>query len=219
MGLFNIASGASNFAKGRDWQSFSWGTGFIGDFGGGLGGGGPPSGGGTGASPLLGFASFGSEEEGPPGGGRPDYEILTHILLLTQLIFSEAGNQGRKAMEGAGATVRNRLQSPGYPKTYPGVIFQTDKYGRYQYRGVESPEWFKAARPLELNAIDKAAYSRALTVAEGIYYERIPDPTGGAIMFHSQATTPRDFHRMIDAGRIERDPVEIEQFKFFRPAR
>lgn len=169
-------------------------------------------------SSVLGLPAFAAREEGGPsaGGQQPDQAILTDIILLARLIYAEAGvvYNVKDAMEGVGATVRNRVRSRGYPKSYSGVIFQRGKDGKYEYRAVGSRRWQEASRPHDLKGSEAAAYARALAVAEGIFYGRIPDPTKGAIMFHSQKKIPRGFLKL----RIE-ESEQIGPFTFYREVR
>ena len=185
---------------------------------GGGGGVGPP-GGDFGSPSPFGFAFAGAA----PGGGffsealvrvaaGEDFPVqrggLTNILLLARTIYAAAAAQYRipNAMEGVGHVIRNRVEVPGFSKTYEGVIYQ-----RGQFAEVGSPLWREAGNPAALRGDAAAAYSRALTVAEGIYYGTIPDPTGGAVAFHSIEG------RYTHPGSSRWEFIkEIGPFKFFK---
>ena len=104
MGLFNIASGASSFAKGRDAQLFSRISGFIADAGSTFptGDTGPPS---SGGNSFLGFNPEGEEGGGSTGGGKSGSAL--------DWLFGTLGNLASTVAEAA----------EGRPSRRPRVIY------------------------------------------------------------------------------------------------
>jgi len=120
----------------------------------------------------------------------------------------------RKALEGVAWVVRNRVESPLFPNTYEGVIFQ--RTPSKQFVSVGGNLWETAKNPALLRGPDAAAYARALTVAEGVYSGAIPDPTNGALYFHSGEPTSW-FQRAVRAGSIRQTILEpIGPFTFYK---
>ena len=112
MGFFNIASGASSFAKGRDWQLFSRISGFIADAGSTspIGDTGPPS---SGGSSLLGY--FEGEEGGGPTGGGKSGSVLDWLFgTLGNLAGTVAHAEEREGGAGRGWWHRHPAFGKGY---------------------------------------------------------------------------------------------------------
>jgi RHS repeat-associated protein len=135
------------------------------------------------------------------------------IQRLARLGFTEAAEafEVPGAMEGVMSVARNRVESGIFPGSYEGVIHQPG-----QFQSVGGSLWQQAGNPAALTGRNAAAYATALTVAEGIYYGTIPDPTGGALCFHSG---PRIgwFERAFTAGRIRLSiPDSIGPFTFYK---
>ena len=132
--------------------------------------------------------------------------------LLARVIYGEAAGEYKKknAMEGIGWVIRNRVADKHFPDTYTGVIYPSK-----QFDSVGRTLWDQAANPSSLVGRDADAYSRALTVATGVYNGSIPDPTNGALYFHSGTVPSGWFSGAIDAGRIE-ESQRIPPFIFYK---
>ncbi|WP_066633055.1 LysM peptidoglycan-binding domain-containing protein [Desulfolucanica intricata] len=89
--------------------------------------------------------------------------------LLARLITAEADSESYTTKVAVGAVVLNRVKSPLFPNTIPGVIYQVDSTGRYQFTPVLNG-WIN--RPASAEAIRAA--QEAL---KGV------DPTRGALYF------------------------------------
>ncbi len=77
-----------------------------------------------GQSIILPTAGQTGAETLPPGRNFS----LRDINLLSRIIAAEASDQPYRAQIGVGAVVMNRLASPNFPKTIPGVIFQPGQF-------------------------------------------------------------------------------------------
>jgi RHS repeat-associated protein len=135
------------------------------------------------------------------------------IRLLARTVYAEAAGQHdtANAMEGVAWVMRNRVASPLFPATYEAVINQPR-----QFVSVGGRLWQEAGNPEALRGPSATAYARALSVAEGVYCGGIPDPTGGALYFHSGDPSPW-FQRAEKEQRIQKSiPDPIGPFTFYR---
>lgn len=102
------------------------------------------------------------------GGGGLNLSA-SEFDILARIITAEAENQDYRTQLAVGAVVLNRVESPNFPDTIRGVVYQVDQGGRYQFEPVLNG-WIN--RPPSESA-QKAA-REALSGA---------DPTGGALFF------------------------------------
>jgi hypothetical protein len=91
------------------------------------------------------------------------------------------------------------------------IIFQSG-----QFTSIGGRLWDKANNPNLLRGTDKIAYETALTVAPLVYYGLIPDPTNGAVFFHSGWPPPSGHQKMIDRKTIEEKGKRIGGHYFYR---
>jgi spore germination cell wall hydrolase CwlJ-like protein len=117
--------------------------------------------------------------------GAPD-EYTPTEKLLARLTYAEAAGQHSvpDAMEAVAWTVRNRVESPLFPHTFEEVILQKN-----QFPSIGGKLWKEAGNPAVLRGPSLRAYNRALAVARGVLTGTIPDPTRGALYFHSGPPT------------------------------
>lgn len=103
--------------------------------------------------------------------------------LLARIIFSEgAGNPAD--YPALAWSVVNRVGARRFPDSLSGVLQQTDKNGNYQL-GYDTPLWRASANPSSLTGGNALSYQKASDIAAGVLNGSIPDPTGGALYFHS----------------------------------
>jgi spore germination cell wall hydrolase CwlJ-like protein len=98
-----------------------------------------------------------------------------HCLALA--IYWEARGEGQAGMVAVGWTILNRAQSEQFPSTPCGVIYQGDERGRCQF------SWWcdgKSDRPR-----DWKSWTRARVIAARLIVDPPPDPTHGALFYHS----------------------------------
>jgi len=67
------------------------------------------------------------------GGARIS---MTDFDLLARIITAEADSESYTTQVAVGATVLNRADSPLFPKSIPGVVYQVDQAGKYQFEPV-----------------------------------------------------------------------------------
>ena len=91
------------------------------------------------------------------------------VYLLAQLIEGEAADEPYEGKVAVGAVVVNRTESSHFPRTIPGVIYESDAF--------ESVSNGQVYRPLSRESLNAAV--DALNGS---------DPTGGALYFWNPAT-------------------------------
>ncbi|MGB9802588.1 LysM peptidoglycan-binding domain-containing protein [Desulfofundulus sp.] len=100
---------------------------------------------------------------GPVNYSRSDFD------LLARLITAEADSESYITKVAVGAVVLNRVKSGIFPNSIPGVIYQVDETGSYQFEPVLNG-WIN--RPAS-----EEARRAALDALNGV------DPTNGALYF------------------------------------
>ncbi len=120
-----------------------------------------PAGNNWGTSPAP--VSRGKISSGPVNYSRSDFD------LLARLITAEADSESYITKVAVGAVVLNRVKSSIFPNSIPGVIYQVDETGSYQFEPVLNG-WIN--RPAS-----EEARRAALDALNGV------DPTNGALYF------------------------------------
>ncbi|MDK2888875.1 MAG: N-acetylmuramoyl-L-alanine amidase [Thermoanaerobacter sp.] len=115
----------------------------------------------AGTSPAP--VSRGTISSGPVNYSRSDVD------LLARLITAEADSESYLTKVAVGAVVLNRVRSGIFPNSIPGVIYQVDETGSYQFEPVLNG-WIN--RPAS-----EEARRAALDALNGV------DPTNGALYF------------------------------------
>ncbi|HHY45987.1 MAG TPA: hypothetical protein GX506_01630 [Firmicutes bacterium] len=114
-------------------------------------------------------------EKGPEAGRGPErvemaqgaYDYNTN--LMARVIYAEARGEPYVGQVGVGAVIMNRVESPLFPNTIPGVIFEP-----WAFTVVATGEiWWYAP--------DRTAYLAAWDALSGW------DPTGGALYYYNPA--------------------------------
>ncbi|MGH6942768.1 MAG: cell wall hydrolase [Geminicoccaceae bacterium] len=120
---------------------------------------------------MVGFAARAgaAEDQGP-------------AYCLALAMYFEARSEGREAMEAVGWVVLNRVAAPEFPDTVCGVVEQGREHGPCQF------SWWCDERsnvPTE-----KAAWAKALELADEMLANPGQDPTGQALFFHDTTVEP-----------------------------
>lgn len=109
----------------------------------------------------------------------------TDLYWLYRITEAEAGGESHQGKVAVAATVLNRVQSPGWPKTIKDVIFQvTTKNGVDQYQF--SPVASKIIYQVTPSADTIKAVQEALKGS---------DPTGGATLFYNPDKSTSEWMR------------------------
>ena len=143
----------------------------------------------TPSEPVLGEDSSQSAPPPTPPAPAPDVPQVSpeDRLLLARLIRAEAEGEPFEGQVAVGATVLNRVKSPSYPDTIPGVIYQIDS-GYWQYQVVQNGSINLPPTPTSLAAADPAL--------------RGDDPSWGAIGFYNPAKTNNPWVRSRPVTRV-----------------
>lgn len=105
---------------------------------------------------------------------QPEPDAL-ECLALT--LYWESGGEPRAGVVGVGWVVLNRLAHPEFPSTVCQVVRQGGNQPGCQ---------FSYSCDGQTDApIDPEAWSRVRSIAQEVLTKQVPDPTGGALFFHS----------------------------------
>jgi LysM repeat protein len=118
---------------------------------------------------IAGMSSGEGVSRGGVNRNATGYVNSSEFDTLARIITAEADNQSHEAKVAVGAVILNRVESPLFPDTIKGVVYQVDAGGRYQFEPVLNG-WIN--RPPSQSAINAAR--EALSGA---------DPTNGALFF------------------------------------
>jgi len=101
---------------------------------------------------------------------------------LTEAIYFEAGSKGPAGRAAVGHVVLNRVDSPDFPNTICEVISEGEAEDacQFSYRCDGLAEVYQY--PTQLN--------RAKAAARRVISGQTPDPTNGALFFHSDQIKP-----------------------------
>jgi len=113
-------------------------------------------------------------EEGAAAVSRGAEVNRSDLVLLAQVIEGEAADEPYSGKVAVGAVIVNRTKSPDFPKTIPGVVYETDAF--------ESVTNGQYLRPVTNEALQAAA--EAVSGA---------DPVGGALYFWNPAKSSSEW--------------------------
>lgn len=113
------------------------------------------------------------------------------LECLATNIYHEARNEGMTGQRAVAWVTLNRVESPSYPNTVCGVVYQAElNENGIPLRNRCSYSWFCDGKSDEVT--DQAAWNVAEVVAAEVMakYGKETDPTNGAIMYHAHYVTP-----------------------------
>lgn len=125
-----------------------------------------------------------------PELSAPEAEVACHAgpspaqsedLLLALTMWGEARGEGYDGMRAVGHVIRNRAISPRFPSDVTDVIFQPNQFAVWE-GPISDPELTSGP--------DLRAWRVALPLADAILRGCDPDPTRGALYYHTQAVLP-----------------------------
>jgi hypothetical protein len=119
----------------------------------------------------------------PQSGVHAADRAETEIGCLALTIYYEARGEPEAGKRAVGYVVMNRARSGGFPADVCDVVRQG---GEVRHRCQFS--WW--CDGLSDRPRDKQALRQSLSLAQSVYHGCVPDPTGGALWFHSTRVKP-----------------------------
>lgn len=129
--------------------------------------------------------------------------------IIVRTVLGEAANQGQAGMQAVASVIRNRSLS-GQFSSDPAVVAQQHNGPWYQFTA--NADTNHSGNSVGKNAkSSSAAYQRAAAAVDSIFNDEVPDPTGGALYYHTADTTaPWD--------RTMSRTAQIGQHVFYSPS-
>ena len=116
-----------------------------------------------------------------------------HRCLALNLYF-EARGEGRRGMIAVGWIVLNRVRSRDFPATPCQVVYQGGEQPPCQF------SWWCDGRSDRPRSRD--SWQLASTIAANLLTDPPPDPTRGALFYHSTSVKPRWHRDRVRIGRL-----------------
>jgi N-acetylmuramoyl-L-alanine amidase len=126
------------------------------------------------------------------------------ITCLTDNIFFEAANEPKKGKEAVAFVTLNRTYSGNYPDDICGVVKQKTSFiCQFSWYCEEKPKRLSYSK--RLTESQKVLYNEIRDIAIYVYlnYERLDDPTNGALFYHADYVNP-GWRNMIKTATIGR---------------
>lgn len=132
--------------------------------------------------------------------------------MLTIVIGREAGNQTIDGMHAVGWSIKNRvtLQAKRWGQEYTDVIEKP-----WQYSSIEGPQSDPNLK--KYPDLDVKPWPDAFQAAVDVYFERVPDPTGGAHSYFDKSLDANPPAWANDGEYVH--TVDVGAFHFFRLAK
>lgn len=133
------------------------------------------------------------------------------VDCLTDNIFFEAAYEPEKGKKAVAFVTLNRVYSEFFPKTICDVVKQkTTKVCQFSWYCQEKEKWLSYSKELTQN--QRIVYNQIRELAVHIYanYERIEDPTRGALFYHADYVNPQ-WKDMIQTETIGRHKFYIKR--------
>lgn len=96
------------------------------------------------------------------GRRRLDPHLFTDVMYVAKTIWAEARGEGREGMRLVAWVIRNRVEAPEYPRSYPAVVTQP---GQFSVWLRSDPNRETMTDPLSGPVADDSAWYTALEVA------------------------------------------------------
>ena len=120
-------------------------------------------------------------------GGEP---VAQAMECLAEAVYFEARGTSETAQEAVAHVVTNRAEAGDFPGTICGVV---NEGCQFSYNCDGKPE----------TMADAESRREAVEIAQEVLAEEVPDPTEGALYFHSEGVAPDwsdDFDRTTKIG-------------------
>ena len=114
------------------------------------------------------------------------------LECLAKAIYFEAGHEKELGKIAVGAVVLNRMNSPAYPDTVCGVVYQKN----YKARGCQ----FTWSCRKHVKIVSNKAWEESLAIARGVLAGNFNDPTKGATSFNNRPFKSKGLKHTIKIG-------------------
>lgn len=102
------------------------------------------------------------------------------LFCFVQTLYHETRGEGRLGMAAVAYVILNRVQSPYYPKTICGVVWEK-RWSNEQQRYIAQFEWTLDGKPDDMRDIESIRL--AVDVALGAYRGTIKNPVGNIVNY------------------------------------
>ncbi len=106
---------------------------------------------------------------------------LFDVLLIAFTIFCESSGEGYSGKIAVGSVIRNRVDSNLFPNIYTEVILQEKQFSCFNDNEIDKHK--KRLIKIFYNKQVLNAFKQCLTIAGGVYYNKIEDNTYGALWY------------------------------------
>lgn len=121
--------------------------------------------------------------------------------VLTRTVLGEAANQGVNGMAAVASVIRNRANSGQFSNDPADVALQHAGNGYYQFSA--NADTAHGGNNIGRNAgTNSRAYQRAAAVVDQVFNDEVPDPTGGALYYHTADVNPGWDNHMYQTAHI-----------------
>jgi len=127
-------------------------------------------------------------------GDSDTTEESESLRCLALTVYWESRSDGRDGMMAVGWVVLNRLRSDGYPKTICAIVRQGGPH-----KGCQFSYWCDGASDAPKPS---AAWDAAQQVARDLLTDPPPDPTAGALFYHTVEVAPVWAKQLQQTARI-----------------
>jgi len=114
--------------------------------------------------------------------------MLAAILCIAEAIYFEARNQSIEGQYAVAHVVINRSSHSDYPDNPCAVIRQGEYLGTHPIRNRCQFSYY--CDGLKETIHEPRAWGNAVIEAAAVYFGIIPDPTNGAMYYHSTSVLP-----------------------------
>jgi N-acetylmuramoyl-L-alanine amidase len=128
---------------------------------------------------------------------RDEPEIDQDLRCLALNIYHEARSEPESGQIAVARVTLNRVESESFPESICGVVKQGgQKRHRCQF------SWWCDGRPDD--PTEQKAWKRSLEISRRVLADEVPDPTNGALYYHTDYVSPKwsqHFQRTTRIGR------------------
>ena len=128
---------------------------------------------------------------------RDEPEIDPDLRCLALNIYHEARSEPESGQIAVARVTLNRVESEAFPESICGVVKQgSQKRHRCQF------SWWCDGKPDEPK--EQKAWKRSLEISRRVLTDEVPDPTDGALYYHTDYVSPKWSRHLERTTRIGR---------------